>query len=120
MDYRSGARRRRARRPRRRHRDARAGGAQRALLHGQVSGTRAEPESFHQQWRRAESGFETQVAEMNIAMCSPRRGPRIAIIFVWLAAAGLPLLARTQRKAQEKTPAQSSSQPKEDPLAPLP
>jgi tetratricopeptide (TPR) repeat protein len=44
---------------------------------------------------------------------------RAGLAAAWLAAAGIPLAAQTQRKTPAKTPATSSAPEKEDPLAPL-
>ena len=44
---------------------------------------------------------------------------RVALAGAWISAAGIPLAAQTQRKTPAKSPATSSPQEKEDPLAPL-
>ena len=47
------------------------------------------------------------------------RWVRVGLAAAWLAAAGIPLAAQTQRKTPAKPAANSSPQEKEDPLAPL-
>jgi len=44
---------------------------------------------------------------------------RVGLAAAWIAASGIPLAAQSQRKTPAKTPATSSPQEKEDPLAPL-
>jgi len=44
---------------------------------------------------------------------------RIGLAAAWIVTAGIPIAAQTQRKTSAKPPASSSSQQKEDPLAPL-
>jgi tetratricopeptide (TPR) repeat protein len=48
-----------------------------------------------------------------------RRWFGIGFVSAWLAVAGIPMAAQSQRKAPAKPPATSSTQEKEDPLAPL-
>jgi tetratricopeptide (TPR) repeat protein len=56
---------------------------------------------------------------MNRASHSTARWFRAPILFAALALMGNPCSAQSQRKSPVKPPTQSSSQPKEDPLAPL-
>src|SRR5882672_8858588 len=56
---------------------------------------------------------------MNRASHSTARWFRAAILLAALAMIGNPFSAQSQRKSPVKPPTQSSSQPKEDPLAPL-
>jgi tetratricopeptide (TPR) repeat protein len=56
---------------------------------------------------------------MNRASNSSARRLQGAILLATLTLAGSPLLAQSQRKSPAKAPVQPSSQPKEDPLAPL-
>jgi superkiller protein 3 len=44
---------------------------------------------------------------------------RVGLVAAWLAATGIPLAAQSQRKTPAKPPVASSSQEKEDPLAPV-
>jgi tetratricopeptide (TPR) repeat protein len=56
---------------------------------------------------------------MNRAPQSTASWFRVSVVLAALAAMGVPLRAQLQHKTPVKPPAQSSSQPKEDPLAPL-
>ena len=47
------------------------------------------------------------------------RSIRVGLAAAWLAAAGIPLAAQSQRKTPAKPPASSAPQEKEDPLTPL-